>query len=100
MNIELSPDNKLALIARKHVWESYCRTLTLNTGQVEVTELRQIWETRFEPVTRKKWDAGCSSCIVDCIRTMYNYLADLEQSQTKSQPNQEPTKPSKRSSKK
>lgn len=72
--IKLSEEAKVVLQKNIDIWEGYVSSLTLNTAQVGVHEIKSVWESEVEPLTGEKWEAGCSSCIIQKLTRLYRAL--------------------------
>ena len=82
--IKLSEEAKAVLQKNIDIWEGYVSSLTLNTSQVGVHEIKGVWESEIEPLTGEKWEGGCSSCIIQKLTYLYRALEQPEQKEIKS----------------
>lgn len=81
--IKLSEEAKVVLQKNIDIWQGYVSSLTLNTAQVGVHEIKSVWESEIEPLTGEKWEGGCSSCIIQKLTYLYRALEQPEQKEIK-----------------
>lgn len=74
--------------AAQPIWEGYQKSLTMNTGQREIADLRAMYDETFgQDGQYPEWSGGCTACIVNCMQRIY----DAYEAQMKAKPKAKPT---------
>lgn len=75
--VSISEESQLILVANMDIWNGYTKSLTLNTHQSGMQDLREVWEKDFMPVYGTPWESGCGECIINNLTTMYRELDNV-----------------------
>lgn len=63
----------------KPIYDGYLKTLTINTGQSEIQDLKEVYaQTLGLSGNNPEWSGGCIACVINCISKIYQAMAEQE----------------------
>ena len=67
-----TPEQLRIIEAARPLWEGFQKSQTLNTGQREIADLREVYEQTFGlSGANPEWSGGCAACVTNCMARIY-----------------------------